>query len=185
MNGWKMYFAYGANTDMDMMAMRCPAARPIGTVVLHDHRLVFRGVADVVPADGRQVVGAVWWITPACEAALDRFEGYPRLYVKKTVQFTLDGVRHDCMLYVMRQQRGEALPYGDYVATLKRGYNDFRIPQQQILTAIQEARQYDQSGLLKGRHGEKRTHAQGGSRYDGRRPRHGEQLAGAGGQEQP
>ena len=42
-----LYLAYGMNTNIDQMASRCPGSVSIGRVDIPDHRLVFRGVADI------------------------------------------------------------------------------------------------------------------------------------------
>ena len=59
-----LYFAYGANTNTEAMAGRCPLAAPHGKMMLRDHRLMFRGVADVVPHEGRTVFGASTTLPP-------------------------------------------------------------------------------------------------------------------------
>lgn len=135
----KLYFAYGANTNIAGMARRCPDARPIGRMRLNDHRLIFRGVADVEPVDGRHVSGALWWITPACEASLDRFEGYPYHYVKRRTKVVLHGEEQEVMFYVMRRNNGTSPPPDSYEFTLRHGYEAFGIPQDQIDKAIDEA----------------------------------------------
>lgn len=135
----KLYFAYGANTNVSNMDVRCPAAKPVGRMRLADYRLIFRGVADVEPAEGRHVSGALWWITADCEAALDRFEGYPYHYVKRTTSVEMDGQTYTVMFYVMRQSHGTGEPPGSYEACLREGYDDFGIPQAQIDRAIEES----------------------------------------------
>ena len=65
-----LYFAYGSNMDWDQMRTRCPSAAFVGIARLPDHRLAFTrfsktrkcGVADVVPAKGQSVWGAVFSI---------------------------------------------------------------------------------------------------------------------------
>ena len=81
----KLYFAYGANTDMDSMGMRCPKAKPVGRGTLWDYMLVFRRVADIIRNNDHVVQGGLWEITPECEASLDRFEGFPNFYTKREV----------------------------------------------------------------------------------------------------
>ena len=140
----KLYLAYGANTNFRSMKERCPAARYVATIPLHHHRLVFRGVADVVPARGARAMCGLWLITPECEESLDRFEGFPRLYVKKYVTTRIEGRRHRVMLYVMRNPgaRGQALPSAAYEATLRKGYVDCGIGALQLDNAIERARKW-------------------------------------------
>ncbi len=134
-----LYFAYGANTNIAAMAKRCPKAQPIGMMRLDNYRLVFRGVADVEPAPGDVVIGALWSITDECEAALDRFEGFPTLYTKLLGTLNLNGQEHDVMLYVMTDQeaRGTGHPSPFYEQTLREGYAAFGIPEEQLDAAIE------------------------------------------------
>ena len=55
-----LYMAYGMNTNRDAMANRCPKAKPLGGFYLPDTRLVFRGVADIVP-DPDYICPVVLW----------------------------------------------------------------------------------------------------------------------------
>lgn len=135
----KLYLAYGANTNFTNMSERCPDARYICNVTLHDFRLVFRGVADVVPSRNGKVVCAMWAISAEDEKALDAFEGFPRAYVKRYVTLTLRGRRHRVMFYVMRNPRGEYPPYPLYEACLREGYEHCGMPQAQITKAATRA----------------------------------------------
>lgn len=138
----KLYFGYGANTNKEAMAVRCPDAEALGIVSINDHRLVFRGVADVEPFKGSRVCGALWEITPEDEAALDHFEGFPNLYIKTSFPLVWEGVKRHVMLYIMRTGRREyALPSGFYEQTLRDGYGHFGIGKGQLNKAIRHARQ--------------------------------------------
>ncbi len=133
-----LYFAYGANTNLAAMASRCPLAVPNGRMTLNDHRLVFRGVADVEQCKGRVTFGALWWITSRCERSLDAFEGFPDLYTKQYGRLTLDGVEQLVMFYTMTSPSYEAPPYTVYERTLREGYASFGLPTEQIDLAIEE-----------------------------------------------
>ena len=78
-----IYMAYGSNLDKQQMACRCPNAKAKGVMLLPDWRLVFRGVADIIPAKGYFCPVGLWQITGRCERSLDIYEGYPRLYGKQ------------------------------------------------------------------------------------------------------
>ena len=64
MNG--LYFAYGANMDVEKMTTRCPGAKFVGCAVLRGYRLAFTlesefwiwkgGVGDIV----KDTKGEVW-----------------------------------------------------------------------------------------------------------------------------
>lgn len=115
-----LYFAYGANLNIDNMEYRCPNARPLCTMNLPDWRLVFRGVADIERSKGSSVSGLLWEITDECEQALDIFEGFPTLYRKEYFNIKLSGaMRRDfgktatVMFYAMNRTgyQEPSLPY--------------------------------------------------------------------------
>ena len=59
----KIYVAYGSNTYAPQMNRRCPEARLVGTGMLKDYELEFRGAATVVHKPGAQVPVVLWEIT--------------------------------------------------------------------------------------------------------------------------
>ncbi|MEG2198102.1 MAG: gamma-glutamylcyclotransferase family protein [Cellulosilyticaceae bacterium] len=138
----KIYAAYGSNMNLKQMGMRCPAAVVIGTGEVKDYRLTFRGLTKGVANIERSQEGSVpivlWEITPECEVALDRYEGYPSLYTKKTIEVDLkDESRIEAMAYVMarRYQDYPAEPSKTYLDTIIRGYKDNKLR----LTKLNEA----------------------------------------------
>ena len=79
----KIYVAYGSNLSEEQMAYRCPSAKIIGTGLLRDWRLMFKGdlpnsYATVERWEGYDVPVLVWNLTVADEKRLDRYEGYPK-----------------------------------------------------------------------------------------------------------
>ena len=131
-----LYFAYGANTNIDGMAYRCPAAKLVGTIALPDYRLVFRGVADIEWKQGEQVHGVLWDITEQCEKSLDRFEGFPTLYGKGYFPVKLEnGDVLDVMFYKMNRG-GYALPSEHYFNTIKEGYRANSLPSKALYASL-------------------------------------------------
>lgn len=133
-----IYFAYGSNMNKRQMRVRCPNAKPIGAFYLDDAQLVFRGVADIVPKPGARAFGAIWKLTPACEAALDRYEGiehgmYRKVYVDlaKPIQG-----EHEMMFYVMNSH-GIMPPSEGYLDGIREGYRDFGIKQKPLNDAVE------------------------------------------------
>ena len=125
----KIYLAYGSNLNIKQMNHRCPTAKPIGTSELKDYQLLFRGnprgncVATVEPLKGSSVPVLLWGIKARDEAALDRYEGYPWLYRKETVQVELNGKTVDAMVYIMNS--GElGMPSRYYYDVILEGYRD-------------------------------------------------------------
>ena len=119
-----LYVAYGSNLNMKQMSIRCPTAAVVGSGTLKGYRLAFCGVATVFPCEGNEVPVAVWEIDEDCERALDRYEGYPRLYRKETVEVEVDGVTLDAMIYIMNRSRLYP-PASGYYRTIEQGYEDF------------------------------------------------------------
>ena len=125
------YAAYGSNLNVEQMAWRCPSARIVGTSVIKDYRLMFKGsktgaYLTIEPAKGFEVPVGIWKVTDEDIQALNRYEGYPDFYYKKGFNlFCSDGHRHKSMVYVMHEDRALALPSRGYVAVCKQGYKDF------------------------------------------------------------
>ena len=83
----RYYIAYGSNLNITQMRFRCPNARIIGTSVVPDYELLFKGsktgsYLTIEPKAGASVPVAVWETTADDELALDRYEGYPTFYYK-------------------------------------------------------------------------------------------------------
>ncbi|QHQ61455.1 gamma-glutamylcyclotransferase [Anaerocolumna sedimenticola] len=125
----RLYIAYGSNLNIAQMANRCPTAKVVGASEMKNWRLLFRGahagaVATVEPYKGGSVPVLVWELTPADEAALDRYEGWPFLYRKETVKVKLDGKTVKAMVYVMNEGRPLGQPSCYYYTTILEGYKD-------------------------------------------------------------
>lgn len=95
----RRYFAYGSNIVARQMTHRCPAARPAGFARLDGWRfhIMNRGFATILPDPASHVLGMVWMLTPACEAALDRYEGVHRAIYSKE-QIAVGGA--DALVYI-------------------------------------------------------------------------------------
>lgn len=131
----RYYLAYGSNLNAEQMRFRCPGAEMVGTTKIQDHELVFRrGYLTIEPKEGSYVPAGVWKITPSDEAALDRYEGFPRFYAKKEIPITFTRFRYDgrqyeetneCLVYVMQPGFQIEEPSSMYIRTVNQGYNDF------------------------------------------------------------
>lgn len=130
-----LYLAYGMNTNIDQMSGRCPGAVSLGRWDLANHRLVFRGPADVEYSPGDVVQCVLWDITKECELSLDRLEGYPTFYGKKYVPVTFHGMKHRAMIYQMNDQDGYYSPSNSYVWMLEEGYATHGLDLDQIYSA--------------------------------------------------
>ncbi len=122
-----LYIAYGSNLNIEQMAYRCPTAQPVGTAMLKDHELLFRGgrrggFATVEPKTGATVPVLVWHIRPNDEEALDHYEGFPRLYGKQMMDIELDGKPASAMVYVMQPGLDAVRPSRHYLDIIREGY---------------------------------------------------------------
>ena len=81
----RRYFAYGSNLSVGQMVKRCPAAVRGEVAALPGWRFVInrRGVATILPDGEAQVMGLLWDLTPACEVALDGYEGVAKGHYEK------------------------------------------------------------------------------------------------------
>lgn len=127
----KYYIAYGSNLNMSQMALRCPDATPVTSALLTDMTMVFRGnargcgVATVERKVGSDVPVGIWKISAEDEKSLDRYEGYPYLYLKKYVKVHVDGKEVSALIYIMTPGRTKVAPSSSYYETIKQGYRDF------------------------------------------------------------
>ena len=140
----KLYIAYGSNLNLEQMAQRCPTAKVVCASMLRNMRLVFRGghasaVATVEPAKGRSVPILVWEITPADEASLDRYEGWPYLYGKKTMKIRVNGKSENAMVYIMNPGRPLGAPSCYYYSVILDGYHSAAFDPDLLRTAARES----------------------------------------------
>jgi len=123
----RYYAAYGVGLNRTEMAKRCPTAKLIGTSMLRNYRLMFRGshavaLANIEPVKGCSVPMLIWEITLADEMSLDLYEGFPHLFEKQQLRIRLDGKLVNCMAYVMRGDRPLGKPSAFYYSAVLEGY---------------------------------------------------------------
>ena len=99
-----LYFAYGANMDVEAMARRCPSSKPLGLARLPRHRWIIStdGYATVVRDQRREVMGLLWELALSDVPALDRFEDVPRLYRKVSQPVIASAGIRRALVYVGR-----------------------------------------------------------------------------------
>ena len=152
----KYYAAYGSNLSIDEMKMRTPDAVIAGTGILKGWRLLFRKYATIKRRRGYSVPVLVWKISAQDEKNLDRYEGYPKFYVKKNLKLTLKSLdgqdlgRLSAMAYVMTDEAADIrgvspYPAPGYLSVIKNGYRDFGFRLETFYEALSEAKQYEVS----------------------------------------
>ncbi len=133
-----LYFAYGSNMDVDAMAARCPKARLLGRARLLRHRfeLMADGFATLVRGPAATAQGALWELTFADIAALDRYEATAKgAYVKIFQPVLREGAGPArALVYIGRPGAvlGKAPP--DYMAKIIAGARAIGLPDEYILT---------------------------------------------------
>ena len=119
-----VYIAYGSNMVEEQMARRCPGAKLLGTGWLPNHRLEFylHATVERSRARGACVPVALWEIDREHERSLDRYEGVPSYYTKRTETVVMeDGSQIEGMLYVMNLIRPHP-PTLTYYAAIRDAY---------------------------------------------------------------
>ena len=146
----KYYLAYGSNLNREQMDGRCPGAVPVGRAVIEGYRLSFRRrYLTIEPEEGCSVTAGVYCISEENERALDRYEGYPRLYFKEymTVPFMgydasgehFDG-KISAMVYIMNAGFPVQGPTEQYLEVCRTGYRDFGLDIWPLNEAVARAR---------------------------------------------
>ena len=132
----RYYLAYGSNLNIAQMQFRCPDAKAVGTAVIPDYELLFKGsltgaYLTIEPKAGAHVPVGVWEVSAADELKLDRYEGFPSFYYKKEMRIPVKDIRtgktrqHDAFVYIMHEDRKLGIPTDMYVRTCLEGYRDF------------------------------------------------------------
>ena len=129
----KIYIAYGSNMDTEQMKHRCPEAQLLGTGILENWRLMFKGsktgaYATIEREKGCAVPILLWRISAADEMRLDRYEGFPSFYYKRTIRAVRTGEngekvgRTQGMAYIMHEERNLGTPSLQYFDILYNAY---------------------------------------------------------------
>lgn len=136
-----LYFAYGSNMERVQLKRRCPKAKFVSAAVLPDHTLVFSGssrmwgggIADIREMAGTKVEGVLWEISEAEQKALDEYEGYPELYLRKEVQVrTAAGNVVTASAYVMANPGREMAPSKPYLRLLISGAEEHDLSEKYV-----------------------------------------------------
>lgn len=153
----KYYLAYGSNLNKTQMAFRCPDAVPAGACVMNNWELVFRrGVLTIEPCPGGKVPLGIWKISDEDEKKLDRYEGFPRFYVKRIFPILLHGYRDEeavkkgkpevtekvgeAMAYIMTDGFPVEEPSFAYMRTVQQGYDDFGFDKAPLMKAFRKSK---------------------------------------------
>lgn len=146
----RLYLAYGSNLNIEQMKRRCPTATIYGKGAVRGYRLLFKGTEGnayltIEPCQGEAVPVVVWDIKPDDELALDRYEGYPRLYEKEDMIIELEtGEVVETMVYIMTDKvEGRTslnMPSERYLITVAEGYKSAGFDVEVIQKALKASR---------------------------------------------
>ena len=140
-----LYFAYGSNLRSAQMDRLCPGCRFVSPARLAGHRLAFTlpdeewrgGVADIIPAAGHEVWGALYRISATHLASLDEYEVcHPGEdpgrsdYLRRTIEVSNPGgqVIGDVWCYFVLQPCGHIPPSDLYRQALLEGAHERGLP---------------------------------------------------------
>ena len=138
----RLYVAYGSNLNVQQMRLRCPTAKLVGTGIVEDHELQFKGAANhsyatIAENEGETVPVAVWELQARDEKALDRYAGYPSHYFKQDISVKMDnGEEVTGMVYIMDLKQKFGMPSAGYLMTVYDGYNDCELDMEYLKNAV-------------------------------------------------
>lgn len=145
----KLYVAYGSNLNMRQMKGRCPESVFVGTGVIEDYELQFKGSAygahaTIAPKEGVSVPVGVWTIQSRDEKRLDLYEGHnPKgysYYDKRHIPVQMDDGRTiSGMVYIMDQKMDFGYPTRGYYETVQEGYKNCGLDISVLEQALQES----------------------------------------------
>jgi hypothetical protein len=127
------------------MKYRCPTAKLVGTGVIENCELQFKGFptgafATIGQKPGASVPVGVFDIQPMDERSLDRYEGYPSHYFKKTVPVQMtNGDKVNAMVYIMNPKMQYGMPSANYYCVVHQGYKDCGLDTQVLNEAVQKS----------------------------------------------
>ena len=155
----RKYIAYGSNLNREQMAQRCPDAKVIGSGMLKDYELLFRGYTDAAVAtveskEGENVPVLIWEISPRDEVNLDRYEGYPRLYGKQMLEVEVEGGCEKMMAYIMKDGPAMGIPSGRYLKTIQTGYKEAGFDENVLMKGVRKSMDRMMQELEEGSMGE-------------------------------
>ena len=144
------YFAYGSNLNWQQMQRRCPSSRFVCVARLPNYQFAIArhsrlrdcGTANVFPANGKAVWGAVYDVLEAELTILDGFEdGYRR---ETLPVFAIGNGKEplNTLVYVAETENNVPLPNAEYKRLIVDGARHWNLPASYLLMleAIQAAK---------------------------------------------
>lgn len=138
------YLAYGSNLNLYQMNFRCPSSKVIGSTILRDYRLVYKGTDDnfayltIEKHECSKVPLGLFELSDIDILSLDQYEGYPELYSKKYMPIKVGNKINYALIYIMNDGYDYHIPDIDYISTCIDGYNDFGFDMNILNNALQD-----------------------------------------------
>lgn len=125
-----LYFAYGANMDVEAMARRCPKSKPLGVARLPRCRFAImpNGWGNVVADPRRAVHGVLWDLALSDVPTLDAYEEVGKGLYAKIIQPVIKaaGGTARALVYVGKGDGGK--PRADYIAAILAAARQWGLP---------------------------------------------------------
>lgn len=127
------YFAYGSNMDSQRMKDRKVNFSKRELAIIKNYELCFNkqasrnpneGYANLVPEKDKITEGVLYEINDEDIEKLDKFEGYPNHYDKKTIKVKMEnGDEVDALVYIAQADKikDDLKPTKEYLNHLKEG----------------------------------------------------------------
>lgn len=158
----KLYVAYGSNLNMEQMKGRCPGSVFLGTGVIENYELQFKGSlhgahATIAPKEGSTVPVGLWMIGRVDELKLDHYEGYRSkgycYYDKEQIPVKMAGGKTVTgMVYIMDRMKDFGIPSLSYYHTVRQGYQDCKLDLDILETALDHSTELAQQRMEQGQH---------------------------------
>ena len=128
----ELYFAYGSNMNKPQMNFRCKSSSPVAIAKLPNWKFLInsRGVATLVPKNGKAAYGVVWAISRDNEKSLDYYEGVrEKIYYKCVVEILIEQKKVSSLIYIAEDQ-SPGVPRKGYLETVIEGAKSFNAHQE-------------------------------------------------------
>jgi gamma-glutamylcyclotransferase (GGCT)/AIG2-like uncharacterized protein YtfP len=130
------YFAYGSNLNWPQMQRRCPSSRFICIARLPDYqfgitrhsRLRNCGTANVIAAQGKEVLGAVYDICDEDLLMLDSFEDGYRREILSVFGLNSGEAPFQALVYIAELELDVPLPNAEYKRLILEGAKHWKLP---------------------------------------------------------
>ena len=128
----ELYFAYGSNMNRPQMNFRCKSSSAVAIAKLPNWKFLInsRGVATLVPKNGKAAYGVVWAISRDNEKSLDYYEGVrEKVYSKSEVEILIEEKKISTLIYIAEDQ-SPGVPRKGYLETVIEGAKSFNAHQE-------------------------------------------------------